>query len=68
MKKLVLVTLMMIGLIATSFAQDKVVKDRTKVRKTSTVGEKVHNVFHKHHKHYNGYKVKHVKKVEKVQN
>jgi len=66
MKKTVLAFMMMMAVVVTSFAQDKVVKDRTKVRKTSTVGEKVHNVFHKH-KHYNGYKVKHVKKVEKVQ-
>lgn len=67
MKNIVLVTMLMAGIVATSFAQDKVVKDRDKVRKTSTVGQKVHNVFHKHHKHYSGYKVKHVKKVEKVQ-
>jgi hypothetical protein len=65
MKRIVLATIMMLAIVATSFAQDKVVKDRDKVRKTSTVGQKVHNVFHKH-KHYNGYKVKHVKKVEKV--
>jgi len=66
MKKTVLAFMMMMAVVVTSFAQDKVVKDRTKVRRTSTAGEKVHNVFHKH-KHYNGYKVKHVKKVEKVQ-
>ena len=66
MKRIVLVTLMMIGIVATSFAQDKVVKDREKVRKTSTPGQKVHNIFHKH-KHYSGYKVKHVKKVVRVQ-
>ncbi len=66
MKSIVLAILMMIGIVATSFAQDKVVKDREKVRRTSTPGQKVHNIFHKH-KHYNGYKVKHIKKVEKVQ-
>jgi ABC-type metal ion transport system substrate-binding protein len=65
MKKKLLLLMMMFAIAATSFAQDKVVKDRTKVRKTSTPGQKVHNVFHKH-KHYSGYKVKHVKKVEKV--
>jgi hypothetical protein len=48
---------------AASFAQT-VTKNKEKVRKTSTVGQKVHNTFHKHHKHYSGYKVKHVKKVE----
>ena len=45
-------------------AQEKVVKDETKVKKTTTAGEKVHNTFSKH-KHYKGVKVKHVKEVEK---
>jgi hypothetical protein len=63
MKKIILLMLLCaIG--ATSFAQT-VVKKEDKVRRTSTLGQKVHNTFHKH-KHYNGYKVKHVKKVEKV--
>lgn len=48
----------------TSFAQ-KVTKDETKVKKTSTLPQKVHNVFSKH-KHYSGTKVKHVKRVEKA--
>lgn len=66
MKKNLLLLMMMLFAISTAtFAQDKVVKDRVKVRKTSTTKQKVHNLFHKH-KHYNGYKVKHVKKVEKV--
>jgi hypothetical protein len=33
-------------------------KDHDKVKKTSNVGQKIHNTFSKH-KHYNGYKVKH---------
>ncbi len=48
-----------------SFAQEKVAKDEVKVKKTTTVPQKVHNIFSKH-KHYSGTKVKHVKKVEKV--
>jgi hypothetical protein len=65
MKKKLLLLMMLFAISAATFAQDKVVKHRDKVRKTSTPGQKVHNLFHKH-KHYNGYKVKHVKKVEKV--
>ena len=50
-------------------------KDQDKVKKTSTLGQKVHNTFSKH-KRYNGYKVKHkryenghmVKTKKKVQN
>ena len=47
-----------------TFAQT-VTKREDKVKRTSTVGQKVHNVFHKH-KHYSGYKTKHIKKVEEV--
>jgi Ni/Co efflux regulator RcnB len=65
MKKLIVSTIMMLAIVATSFAQEKVVKNDTKVKRTSNLGQKVHNVFHKH-KHYNGYKVKHVKKVAPV--
>jgi hypothetical protein len=65
MKKKLVLLMMMFAIVVTSFAQDKVVKNREKVRKTSTMGQKVHNVFHKK-KHYSGYKVKHVKKVEKM--
>jgi len=49
---------------ASVFAQT-VVKKEDKVKRTSTLPQKVHNTFSKH-KHYSGYKVKHVKKVEKV--
>jgi len=42
------------------FAQQTVSndKDHDKVKKTTNVGQKIHNTFSKH-KHYNGYKVKH---------
>lgn len=44
------------------FAASAQVKDeKAKVKKTSTVGQKVHNTFSKH-KRYKGHKVKH--KVE----
>ncbi|MBA3828634.1 MAG: hypothetical protein H0X33_06835 [Taibaiella sp.] len=42
----------------------EVVKDETKVKKTSTIPQKVHNTFSKH-KHHSGVKVKHVKEVKK---
>lgn len=64
MKKAFVLLLVTIISIA-SFAQQKVAKDEVKVKKTSTVPQKVHNIFSKH-KHYSGTKVKHVKKVEKV--
>lgn len=65
MKKTLLLIMLMITVSVASFAQQKVTKDETKVKKTSTVPQKVHNIFSKH-KHYSGTKVKHVKKVEKV--
>lgn len=64
MKKALLVMLVCAISIA-SFAQQKVTKDQVKVKKTTTVPQKVHNIFSKH-KHYSGTKVKHVKKVEKA--
>jgi len=64
--KRILFVLVMISLPGfMALAQQKVVKDETKVSKTSSVQQKVHNTFSKH-KHHNGYKVKHVKKVEKT--
>lgn len=65
MKKTLLLIMLVMAVSVTSFAQQKVVKDETKVKKTSTVPQKVHNLFSKH-KHYSGTKVKHVKKVEKA--
>jgi len=62
MKKLIVLLLMVFIFGSAIFAQT-VVKKEDKVVRTSTLPQKVHNVFHKH-KHYNGYKVKHIKKVE----
>ncbi len=64
MKKIIVIMLLSAFGVA-SFAQERVVKKEDKVKRTSTIPQKVHNVFHKH-KHYSGYKVKHIKKVEKV--
>ncbi|WP_448697992.1 hypothetical protein ACFGVR_14315 [Mucilaginibacter sp. AW1-3] len=62
MKK-ILFLLAMVALTAGAFAQT-VVKDKAKVKKTTTVGQKFHNVFSKH-KHYSGTKTKHVVMKEK---
>ena len=64
MKKALLSLVLISILSIASFAQQKVAKDQTKIKKTTTVPQKVHNVFSKK-KHYSGTKVKHVKKVEK---
>ena len=53
MKKLLLLAVFTIAVGFASQAQDS----QTKVKKTSTAGQKVHNTFSKH-KHHNGYKVK----------
>ncbi|MGI4021088.1 MAG: hypothetical protein ACRYFA_06250 [Janthinobacterium lividum] len=65
MKKSLLLLMLFSMLSVASFAQQKVTKDETKIKKTTTVPQKVHNVFSKR-KHYSGTKVKHVKKVEKA--
>lgn len=62
MRKLIVLLLVVFTFSTTIFAQT-VVKRETKVRRTSTFHQKVHNVFHKR-KHYSGYKTKHVEKVE----
>ena len=64
MKKIAVLLMMICTLSITAFAQT-VTKKVDKVKRTSTLPQKVHNTFSKH-KHYNGYKTKHVKKVEKV--
>lgn len=64
MKKALLLLMLISTMSVASFAQQKVTKDEVKVKKTTTIPQKVHNVFSKH-KHYSGTKVKHVKKVEK---
>jgi len=61
MKKLIVLLLISAFGITTYAQQD--VKKEVKVKKTSTLRQKVHNTFHKHKEH-NGYKVKTKKKVE----
>jgi len=63
MKKLIAILLLSSAGLSL-FAQQTVSndKDHDKVKKTSTLGQKVHNTFSKH-KHYNGYKVKHKSNV-----
>ena len=67
MKKTVLTLMMVLAVAVTSFAQEVVVKKTDKVKKTTTLPQKVHNVFSKHKK-YKGTKTKHVVNVEKVKN
>jgi hypothetical protein len=64
MKKAILLAMMFCVIGLSAFAQT-VVKKEDKVKKTTTVPQKVHNMFSKH-KHYNGTKTKHIRKVEKV--
>jgi peptidoglycan hydrolase CwlO-like protein len=66
MKKAILLAMMFCVIGLSAFAQT-VVKKEDKVKKTTTVPQKVHNVFSKH-KHYSGTKTKHVTKVEKPTN
>jgi len=56
MKKIALILLASFAIATAASAQQDVQKD-TKVKKTSNLGQKVHNTFSKH-KHHNGYKVK----------
>jgi len=67
MKKITTLFIAMLCLISLSFAQTKTVvaKDEVKTKKTTTIGQKVHNVFSKHKK-YSGTKTKHVVKTAKV--
>jgi len=65
MKKIILSLLMVFAIALTSLAQERVVNKKDKVKRTSTVSQKVHNTFSKH-KHYSGYKTKHTKKVAMV--
>jgi ABC-type uncharacterized transport system permease subunit len=67
MKKLAAVLVMVFAIGITAFAQQVVVKKEDKVKKTTTIPQKIHNTFSKH-KHYNGTKTKHIVKVEKVKN
>ena len=54
MKKLTFLLILVLGISSSIFAQE--IKD--KVKKTSTIPQKVHNTFSKH-KHHKGYKAKH---------
>lgn len=54
MKRLLFLLIITFTFVASTKAQD----DKDKVKKTSTIPQKVHNTFSKHKKH-NGYKVKH---------
>ena len=54
MKKLLFLIVLAFSINLAANAQD----DKDKVKKTSTVPQKVHNTFSKH-KHYKGYKAKH---------
>ncbi len=54
MKKLILMLVLSMSLGFMASAQET----ETKVKKTTTPVQKVHNTFHKH-KHYKGYKMKH---------
>ncbi len=68
MKKILFIMGLAVTVAATAMAQTttpgKVTKDEVKVKKTSTLSQKVHNTFSKH-KHYSGTKTKHVKMVAK---
>ncbi|MGZ3754962.1 MAG: hypothetical protein ACXVAY_20575 [Mucilaginibacter sp.] len=65
MKKIALVLTLVLAIGLSSIAQQVVVKKVDKVKKTTTLKQKIHNTFSKH-KHYSGTKTKHVTKVEKV--
>lgn len=61
MKKALLVVMLFCGIAAGASAQEGTLK-KEKVKKTSTIPQKVHNTFSKHKK-YSGVKVK--RKVDK---
>lgn len=66
--KAVLLAMSVVFIGSTAMAQNQshVVENKTTVKHTSTVPQKVHNTFSKH-KHYSGVKVKHKKVVEKTE-
>jgi hypothetical protein len=67
MKRVTTLFVALICCMTFAFAQTKteVVKNETKTKKTSTLPQKVHNVFSKKKK-YSGTKTKHVVRVAKV--
>ncbi|MGN6566710.1 MAG: hypothetical protein ACTHJ0_02095 [Flavipsychrobacter sp.] len=66
--KTVLLALAAVVISTTTMAQNQshVVENKTTVKHTSTVPQKVHNTFSRH-KRYTGVKVKHKKVVEKTE-
>ena len=56
MKNLILAASLLVGVISAQAQQKTPVKNEE--TKTTTVGDKVHNVVDPHHKKYSGYKVK----------
>jgi hypothetical protein len=65
MKRIITLLIMICTMGTIALAQEHVVEKKDKVHRTSTLGQKIHNTFHKK-KHYSGYKVKHKERVEKV--
>lgn len=65
MKKLIYLLILGAFTVTSAMAQQVVSKNETKTKKTSTLPQKVHNVFSKH-KHYSGTKTKHVVRKHKV--
>ena len=55
MKKILGLIVFVFGISCAAMAQET----QTKVKPKTTVGDKVHNVFHRRHKRHHGYKVKH---------
>ncbi len=62
MKNLLMLLFVSLSFAAVSNAQ--AVEHKTKVKRTSTVPQKVHNVFHPKHKKHSGYKIKHEAKKD----
>ena len=68
MKKLISAVILTICVVTFTFAQktEHLVQNKTEVKRTATVGQRVHNVFHPKHKHYSGYKIHHKVRYKKM--
>ncbi len=68
MKHLLSTLLIVVCLASVAVAQKKEhqTENKTVVRRTATVGIRVHNIFHPKHKHYSGYRVKHKTSYKKM--
>ncbi|WP_157526564.1 hypothetical protein [Mucilaginibacter ginkgonis] len=68
MKRLILTLTVLICVMTMSFAQktEHQTENKVVVRRTATVGMRVHNIFHPKHKHYSGYRVKHKTTYKKM--